>query len=176
MVEEFGGSIWPTGPRQRGNGVDHHPQWVSRFLPYSVSVCVCVGVHTLSSFRQSAHEALLSTLHTIPNWVMLCRPCCTIGALIIPELEKLSGARGALHPPCLCPDCQRSPATRGRYDKQGRQRYACRLCIVTLPLPLEKEEPALELVCTPAPCLRRPLTPPPSCRLSSHPDTENDVG
>src|SRR5262249_25898578 len=53
LVEEFGGTIWPTGPRQRGNGVDHHPQLVCRCLPDSVYVSFCVGVHTLSSFRQT---------------------------------------------------------------------------------------------------------------------------
>src|SRR2546427_6648397 len=68
LVEEFGGGIWPTGPRQRRHLVDHHPQLVFRFLLYSVSVFFGVGVHTLASFRQSDYEALvLLTLNTIQN-------------------------------------------------------------------------------------------------------------
>src|SRR5215510_14560496 len=68
LVDEFGSTIWSAGPRQRGNGVDHPPQWVFRFLPSSVSVFCCVGVHTLSSFRQSDYEDLvLLTLSTIQN-------------------------------------------------------------------------------------------------------------
>src|SRR5262245_31321819 len=59
LVEECGGAIRPAGPCQRGNDVDHHPQLVFRFLPSSVSVFCCVGVHTLSSFRQSDYEALV---------------------------------------------------------------------------------------------------------------------
>jgi hypothetical protein len=34
LVEEFGGAIWPTGPRQRGNGVDHHPKLVFRSFDF----------------------------------------------------------------------------------------------------------------------------------------------
>src|SRR2546428_7035820 len=98
LIKEFHESVGPTGPCQRRNGVDHHPQWVFRsfavrerllrllqattalselalsalhcgrarlFNLSSVYESLCVSVHTLSSFRQSADEALLSTLNTI---------------------------------------------------------------------------------------------------------------
>jgi hypothetical protein len=89
---------------------------------------------------------------------MLCRPCCTAGELIIPGLTNVSEARGTLHPTGCCPDCQQ-PATKGDgYDKAASGMPVAP-AIVTLPLPLEKEEQALELVFLPAPCSRRPLTP-----------------
>src|SRR5712692_2155982 len=34
LVEEFGGAIWPTGPRQRGDFVDHHPKLVFRSFDF----------------------------------------------------------------------------------------------------------------------------------------------
>src|ERR1700675_2005958 len=34
LVEEFGGAIRPAGPRQRGNGVDHHPQLIFRSFAF----------------------------------------------------------------------------------------------------------------------------------------------